>query len=71
MIGKKKKSVIYQSPKPHKLNFTVTYVSSSAFIWKASSNQSNNLCVNSLTSCCGGKKNVLLIFEPTNENTAT
>lgn len=42
------------------LNITVTYVSSSAFIWKASSNQSNNLCVNSLTSCCGEKKGQLV-----------
>lgn len=29
-----------------------SYLSSSALIWKASSSQSNNLCVNSLTSCC-------------------
>ncbi len=28
------------------------YLSSSAFIWKASSSQSSNLWVNSLTSCC-------------------
>lgn len=31
------------------------YLSSSAFIWKASSSQSNSLCVNSLTSCCWTK----------------
>lgn len=45
----------YRSLKTSSL-YRVTYVSSSAFIWKASSNQSNNLCVNSLTSCCRKKK---------------
>lgn len=31
------------------------YLSSSAFIWKASSSQSSSLWVNSLTSCCWAK----------------
>lgn len=67
-IHKRKKKAIYKALKTLTINFMVTYVSSSAFIWKASSNQSNNLCVNSLTSCCGKKKS-LLIFEPINKNT--
>lgn len=32
-----------------------SYLSSSAFIWKASSSQSSSLWVNSLTSCCWAK----------------
>lgn len=33
------------------------YLSSSAFIWKASSSQSSSLWVNSLTSCCWAEYN--------------
>lgn len=35
--------------------YSWAYLSSSAFIWKASSNQSSSLWVNSLTSCCWAK----------------
>lgn len=35
--------------------YSCAYLSSSAFIWKASSNQSSSLWVNSLTSCCWAK----------------